>query len=183
MRRSQAMGVAIAPAIARAMARAMAAALTVLALCAPAPCRAQPGGDAAQDIAAQDIAAQDIAAQDIAAKNISAAESAYSQSFVTGDTSVAQRLVDPDFLGTEPDGRPVDKAGVLADVTDPHRPDKLVITALVVRVHGDTAIALGTEEDSHRTASRVTHMRWLDSWRRTQAGWRLIASAEYALKP
>ena len=113
-----------------------------------------------------------------AGREVARAEAVYSQSFVTGDVSVAKRMVADDFVGIEPDGKTSDKAGVLADVTSTPRATSLKISALIVRVHGDTAIALGTEEDTYPGKPGVTRRRWLDTWRNTPAGWRLIASAE-----
>jgi ketosteroid isomerase-like protein len=105
-------------------------------------------------------------------------EEVYSQSFVTGDVRMAERLVAEDFIGFEPNGKTSDKAGVLADVRSEPRPTSLKITALTVRAHGDTATALGTEEDVVPGATARAHRRWLDTWRRTAGGWRLVGSAE-----
>ena len=110
-------------------------------------------------------------------------EEVYSQSFVTGDTRVAERMVADDFVGLEPNGKTSDKAAVLVDVTSEPRPTSLKITALTVRLHGDTAIALGTEEDTNAGTTTLTLRRWLDTWRNTPAGWRLVASAEIVPAP
>ncbi|QUD86591.1 nuclear transport factor 2 family protein [Phenylobacterium montanum] len=133
------------------------------ALCPLAPARAAPDAAAQQEVARL--------------------EEAYSQSFVTGDVSIAQRLVAEDFVGCEPDGKTSDKAAILADVRSEPRATSLKITALTVRLHGDTAIALGSEEDAYAGATAPTHRRWLDTWRNTADGWRLVASAEVLVKP
>lgn len=117
------------------------------------------------------------------AKEIARLEEVYSQSFVTGDTKVAARLVADDFVGFEPDGKTSDKAGILADVLSEPRPKSLKITALTVRLHGDTAIALGTEEDTMPGTAALAHRRWLDTWRNTPQGWRLISSGEIIPQP
>ena len=116
-------------------------------------------------------------------KEIARMEEVYSQSFVTGDTAVAERLVATDFVGFEPDGKTSDKAGILADVKSEPRPTSLKITALTVRLHGDTAIALGTEEDTNAGTPKLSHRRWLDTWRKTASGWILVSSAEIVQQP
>ena len=122
-------------------------------------------------------------AQDAAAieKEIARLEQVYSQSFVSGDTRVAERLVADDFVGLEPDGKTSDKAGTLADVKGEPRATSLTIPALTVKMHGDTALALGTEVDVMPGSSVPVRRRWLDTWRKTPEGWRLIASAEIKL--
>jgi ketosteroid isomerase-like protein len=116
-------------------------------------------------------------------QEIARLEEVYSQSSVTGDTHIAERLVADDFVGFEPNGKKSDKAVILADVRSEPRPTSLKITALTVRLHGDTAIALGTEEDTNAGTTAVTHRRWLDTWRKTPGGWRLIGSAEISPQP
>lgn len=105
-------------------------------------------------------------------------ERRYSQSFVTGDATVAQRLLAKDFIGFGPNGKSWDKAAMLATVrTLPHQASAR-ITSLVIRVHGATVIASGTEDDIDAGSTTVSHRRWLDTWQRFRSGWRMIASAE-----
>ena len=86
-------------------------------------------------------------AQDTASaeKEVAAVEEAYSQSFVTGDTSVAQRYVSDDFVGLEPDGKTADKASILKDVASEPRPKVLRIPAIIVR---------NPRRDRHRAGDR-----------------------------
>jgi len=116
-------------------------------------------------------------------REIARLEEEYSQSFVSGDTRIAQRLVTDDFVGLEPNGKISDKTAILADVTSEPRPTSLKIAALTVRRLGDTAIALGTEEDTYPGTTTIARRRWLDTWRKTPAGWRLAASAEITVQP
>ncbi|THD51714.1 MAG: nuclear transport factor 2 family protein [Phenylobacterium sp.] len=112
------------------------------------------------------------------AKDIRRLENLYSQSFVTGDAHVAERLLADDFIGFGSSGKPSDKAGMLAEVrTLPHQVSAK-ITSITVRVHGNTAIALGTEDDASSPSQAVSHREWLDTWRRHANGWRMVASAE-----
>jgi ketosteroid isomerase-like protein len=91
-------------------------------------------------------------------------------------------LVD-NFIGFEPNGKTSDKAGILAYVRSKDRLTSLKITALSVRVHGDTAIALGTEDHIAVGTTAVSHLRWLDTWKHTPDGWRLLSSAEIVPTP
>jgi len=116
-------------------------------------------------------------------REIGRLEALYSQSFVTGDASVARRLLADSFIGYEPDAKASDKASILAEVQSDKRPSSLKITALTVRLHGDTAIALGTEEDTLPDSPEPAHRRWLDTWKKTSGGWRLVASAEIVPPP
>jgi hypothetical protein len=112
------------------------------------------------------------------ANDVGRLEQAYSQSFVTGDTRVAEHLLADDFIGFGSNGKPWDKAAVLAAVGSlPHQASAKIIS-IVVRTHGDTAIALGTEDDASGPSTVVSHRRWLDTWRHTPDGWRMVASAE-----
>jgi len=110
-------------------------------------------------------------------------ENLYSQSFVTGDVSVAERLLANDFIGFGPGGKTWDKAAMLSMVRATPHQASAKITSIVVRRHGDTAIALGTEEDADSPTALISHREWLDTWRRSPKGWVMIASAEVEPKP
>lgn len=56
---------------------------------------------------------------DGASMEVAQMEEVYSESFVTFDTSVAERVVAADFVGLEPDGKTSDKSGILADFRRP----------------------------------------------------------------
>jgi ketosteroid isomerase-like protein len=113
-----------------------------------------------------------------AAREISRLENLYSQSFVTGDERTPERLLADDFIGFGSTGKPSDKTAVLAEVRSLPHQASAKITSISVRVHGDTAIALGTEDDFNASATAASHRRWLDTWMRTAKGWRLAGSAE-----
>ena len=114
------------------------------------------------------------------AEQIAGLENRFSQSFVTGDAATADRLLANAFIGFGSDGKPTDKASMLAEVRrEPHQTSAR-ITSLTVRAHGDTAIALGTEEDKSPGSTEVARRQWLDTWKRSGAGWKLVASAEIA---
>jgi len=117
------------------------------------------------------------------AEQVADLEDRYSQTFVTGDAATADRLLANAFIGFGSDGKPTDKASMLAEVRrEPHQTSAR-ITSLTVRAHGATALALGTEEDTNPGSKAVARRQWLDTWKHTRAGWRLIASAEIAIGP
>ena len=109
-------------------------------------------------------------------------EHLYSQSFVTGDARVAERLLAADFIGFGPNGKRWDRATMVSTVRSLPHQTSAKITSITVRVHGDTAIALGTEEDRDPGSSATSHRAWLDSWQHMAQGWRLVASAEIGPK-
>lgn len=113
-----------------------------------------------------------------AEQEIARLENLYTQSFVTGDANIAERLLPDDFIGFEASAKRSDKAAILAEIKGDGRPAAIKVTSLTIRLHGDTAIALGTEEDTIPNAPKPEHVQWLDTWQKTANGWRLIASAE-----
>jgi len=121
------------------------------------PAKAQPGG---------------------AVRDVVQMENRYSQSFVTGDKRIPERLLADDFIGFGSNGKPWDKSAMLVQVSSLPHQASAKITSISVRIHGDTAIAMGTEDDVNSPSAAVSHRRWLDTWRRTVKGWRLAASAE-----
>lgn len=117
------------------------------------------------------------------AQHIIVLERRYSHSFVTGDASVAQRLLTDDFRGFGPNGRSWNKAKMLSMVRAvPHQGSARIIS-IDVRLYGDTAIASGLEADTDVGSPVVSYRRWLDTWRQFRSGWRMVASAEIATAP
>lgn len=122
------------------------------------------------------------AAPAAAEQEVARLETLYTQSFVTGDTSVVERLMQDDFIGYNSDAKPTGKAAILAEIKGASRPAAIAITSLKIRLHGDTAIALGTEEDTIAGKTAKEHVQWLDTWMKMPGGWRLVSSAEVTLK-
>lgn len=127
-------------------------------LCVTSPAHATKGPDVADEIAGL--------------------EGRYSQTFVTGDVQTADKLLASAYIGFGSNGKTTDKATMLAEVrSEPHQTSAR-ITSLTVRLHGDTAIALGAEDDTSPGSTDVAHRVWLDTWKLTTAGWKMVASAE-----
>jgi ketosteroid isomerase-like protein len=121
--------------------------------------------------------------QSAVARQIGQVEEQYSQSFVTGDITIAQRLLAEDFVGFDADTKRTDKARILEEVKNIPHLEALKITSLTVRQHGDTAIAFGEEEDTLPANAGKSYRRWIDTWQKTPQGWRLLSSAENEPKP
>lgn len=118
-----------------------------------------------------------------AAGRIADLEGRYSQTFVTGDERTAARTLADAFIGFDSKGRPTSKSKMLEEVRRRPHQTSARITALTVRLYGDTAIALGSEDDTSPGTREVAHRRWLDTWKRGPSGWRMISSAEVAPSP
>ena len=114
------------------------------------------------------------------ANHIADLEHRYSQTFVTGDVQTAKQMLDKTYVGFGSNGKATDKTAMLAEVrSEPHQ-TSAKITSLTVTLHGDTAIAFGAEEDTSPGSPQVAHRMWLDTWKRTAEGWKMIASGEIA---
>jgi ketosteroid isomerase-like protein len=121
--------------------------------------------------------------QSAVARQVRQVEEEYSQSFVTGDITVAQRFLAEDFVGFDADTKRTDKARILEEVKSSPHLVALKITSLTVREHGDTAIAFGEEEDTLPANAGKSYRRWCDTLQKTPEGWRLLSSAENEPKP
>ena len=112
------------------------------------------------------------------ADQIAELENQYSQTFVTGDVATADRLLADNFIGFGSNGKATTKSGMLAEVRSLPHQSAARITAIDVRSHGDTAIAQGTEDDTSADGKDVAHRMWLDTWKLTPSGWKMVASGE-----
>ncbi len=121
---------------------------------------------------------------DATSKEIARLETVYSQTFVSGDLATADRLLADDFVAVMgPNAKRYDKAAMLAEVASLPHQTSATVTSVTVRSYGDTAVALGAEDDVNAGAKDVSHRTWLDTWRRTPGGWRMVAFAEITPAP
>lgn len=120
----------------------------------------------------------DAARRRTASDQIADLEHRYSQTFVTGNVLAAEQILADTYIGFGSNGKATNKATMLAEVrSEPHQ-TSAAITSLTVRFHGDTAIALGTEDDTSPGTQDPAHRMWLDTWKHTSTGWVMVASAE-----
>jgi ketosteroid isomerase-like protein len=132
------------------------------------------------------IASGTAPAQDLAAtkKQIAMLEEDWIKAVVNRDAAAFNRLLAPSFVYTE-DDRVYSKAQLIKEVTT----GSDTVTSgrnedLVVRVHGNTAIATGWLVLVGRGASGrfERRYRYTDTWLRSNGAWRVIAAQDY-LKP
>ena len=111
-------------------------------------------------------------------------EDEWIRAVIARDTAAFNRLLGPGFVYTE-DAQVMSRAQVLKDlatttdtVTSGRNED------LVVRLHGNTAIATGWVVLIGRGKSGAfeRHYRYTDTWIKRQSTWRIVAAQDY-LKP
>lgn len=117
-------------------------------------------------------------------KQIAALEEDWIKAVVRRDATAFNRLLGPDFVYTEGD-RVYTKAQLIKEVTT----GSDTVTSgrnedLVVRVHGNTAIATGWLVLIGRGSAGAfeRRYRYTDTWLRMGGRWRVIAAQDY-LKP
>ena len=99
-----------------------------------------------------------------AASKIIAMEHVWAQSYRMKDPRALARILDDTFVCVASDGRVMTKAEIMADVLTS---DGLVMTeAMVVHLHGDTAIVTGTfrTKGVERGKPYARRERFVDTW-------------------
>ena len=133
---------------------------------------------AAGSVAATSATAQSYSKRD-AEKYIMDSERAWTASSVSGDRSVAERILAHDYFGILPDGSVVDRNGALAAYSEPPRYQSNYIASLHVRFFGDTAIAQGAETWTLRSGSpRSGQFIWTDVWVVRNGRWQIVNSED-----
>lgn len=130
------------------------------------------------------VASGPAAAQSNSRKQIAALEDEWIRAVIRRDAGAFNRLLAPDFVYTE-DDRVYTKAQLIKEVTT----GSDTVTSgrnedLVVRMHGNTAIATGWLVLIGRGAAGPfqRRYRYTDTWLRMGGRWRVIAAQDY-LKP
>ena len=93
------------------------------------------------------------------------------------DWKTLNAIFDETFVWVRPDGRVMTKPELLAEVRSAHRP-KFVPEAMVVKLHGDTAIVTGLYQikGPDNGTGRLQRGRFVDTWFHKSGGWVAIAS-------
>ncbi|CAN5637483.1 hypothetical protein BH20VER1_BH20VER1_02890 [soil metagenome] len=96
------------------------------------------------------------------------------------DTAAVQALLADNYIGVSATGRVVTKAALLADMKrDKNSYDTAVNSGLTVRVHGDTAVVVGTTRQAGKDAAGQAFnytYRWTDTWALCGGTWQCVAS-------
>ena len=139
----------------------------VLSMFAAQPVMAQAAGDRAADRQA-----------------IVAGAEAWGNSFVTGDASVADRLLADDFSGTSSRGQRYDKATLLGWVqAGPNlSANKTIVTD--VRFYGDVAVVHGRDDVVAAAPARDAHVSiWTDVWVKREGRWWIVSAQDVRVAP
>jgi hypothetical protein len=104
----------------------------------------------------------------------------------SGSSAVWDRLLDPRVSFTTEDGDLRSKRDMVGDI----RPlpaaisGTIAVTEFKATVHGDVAVTTHVDDEHEVFHGQALHCRYrtTDTWRRTSAGWRLIASQVLALR-
>ncbi|MFI4936061.1 MAG: nuclear transport factor 2 family protein [Caulobacterales bacterium] len=118
--------------------------------------------------------------QSDARKYIEDSEADWVRAEVTGDPSVAQRVLADDYVGVFPDGSIGHKADAVAYFTQENASPSAKLDYVHVRVFGETAIAQGQETDIRPAASPVPSGRLIftDVWVLIAGRWRIVNSED-----
>ena len=108
-------------------------------------------------------------------------ERAWGQAYVHGDVAAIDRLLADDFIGVDTRGKRYDKASVLTDVRTLPYTTSDDVTNIVVRFHGDTAVAQGDEHEVGPAPEKQPLERvFTDTWVRLNGQWRIVAAEDLA---
>ena len=101
------------------------------------------------------------------------------------DIAAVQALLAGDYVGVTAAGNPVNKAGLLAELRkDKNTYESVVNSKLDVRVHGTTAIIVGTTKQKGKDAAGKAFSftyRWTDTWMERDGKWQCVASQSIRL--
>ena len=101
------------------------------------------------------------------------------------DIGAVQQLLAGDYIGITASGNIVNKAGLLAELRrDKNTYESVANSRLDVRVHGTTAVVVGTTKqrgkDAKGNAFSFTY-RWTDTWVQRNGVWQCVASQSIRL--
>ena len=115
-----------------------------------------------------------------AEKYIADSEAAWVAAEVSGDPSVAQRILAEDYVGVFPDGSIGHKADAVAFFTLANRSPNAHLDYVHVRLFGNTATAQGQETDTRPAASALPSGRLIftDVFVMRAGRWQLVNSED-----
>lgn len=103
------------------------------------------------------------------------------QSWVTMDVAANERIVADDYLGTEPDGKRVRKADLLAELKSDEAPlasNHLNEDDVTIRFYGETAIVNGSESWRLKEGGKSGRYIWTDIFVKRKGRWQVVASQD-----
>lgn len=104
----------------------------------------------------------------------------WTKSFVTMDVAANERIVADDFLGTEPDGKRVRKADLIAEVKtgEALASNHLNEDDVTVRFYGQTAVVNGSESWKRKSDGKTGRFIWTDVFVKREGKWQVVASQD-----
>lgn len=104
----------------------------------------------------------------------------WTQSFVTMDVAANQRIVADDFFGTEPDGRRITKAEMLAELKaeDALESNRLNEDDVKIRFYGTVAVVNGSETWKRKSDGKTGRFIWTDVFVKRNGKWQVVASQD-----
>lgn len=124
--------------------------------------------------------------QTAAEKYIRESEIQWTEAVVSGDVSIAQRILAEDFVGVDPlDGHLYDKGQEISS-TRQERGEYISdhLTDAKIRFFGNTAIAQGSESWERRTGEpRRGRFVWTDTWVLRNGRWQIAAAEDMIAAP
>jgi ketosteroid isomerase-like protein len=134
-------------------------------------------GSTAQNLTSAQLAAE---------KYIREGEARWTEAIVSGDVSIAQRILADDFVGVDPsDGHLYDKREEISSTRQERsRYISDHLTNVKIRFFGNTAIAQGSESWVRRTGEpRRGRFVWTDIWVLRNGRWRIVAAEDMIAPP
>jgi ketosteroid isomerase-like protein len=113
------------------------------------------------------------------------AEKALAEAHLSLDLETIDRLLHPDYMIVQPDGRVETKAEVLASYqTGMRHWDTASVGELTVTLHGETAVVVGRWQATGKNNSERFNYaaRFLSVWIRDEGRWRNIAYQSVEIK-
>jgi hypothetical protein len=118
-----------------------------------------------------------------AERYIRESEAQWAESTASGDTTVIERILADDFIGTDPKGNLYDKATMIADAkTAPKYFASNHLDQVKIRFFGNTAVAQGSESWERRNGERGRFV-WTDTWVLRNGRWQIVAAEDLLAAP
>jgi ketosteroid isomerase-like protein len=118
-----------------------------------------------------------------AERYIRESESQWAESTASGDTTVIERILADDFIGTDPKGNLYGKATMIADAkTAPKYFASNHLDQAKIRFFGNTAVAQGSESWERRNGERGRFV-WTDTWVLRNGRWQIVAAEDLLAAP
>jgi hypothetical protein len=101
----------------------------------------------------------------------------WTQSFVTMDVAANQRIVADDYLGTEIDGKRINKAKLIAEMKtgEALASNHLNEDDTTIRFYGPTAVVNGSESWKRKSDGVSGRFVWTDVFVKSNGKWQVVA--------